>query len=125
MTKLAMNSNIKDKLVLAMDQGTTSSRAILFDSDYAIVEQAQCEFEQHFPNSGWVEHSAMDIWQTSLDTAQSRLSQCRRQCAEQIASIGITNQRETTVLWDRQTGEPIHQCHCLARSTHRRSLRQP
>ena len=107
MTKLAKNSNIKDKLVLAMDQGTTSSRAILFDSDYAIVEQAQCEFEQHFPNSGWVEHSALDIWQTSLDTARAGYQQSRVS-AEQIASIGITNQRETTVLWDRQTGEPIH-----------------
>ena len=107
MTKLAKNSNIKDKLVLAMDQGTTSSRAILFNSDYEIVEQAQCEFKQHFPNSGWVEHSALDIWQTSLDTAREAISKARVS-AEQIASIGITNQRETTVLWDRQTGEPIH-----------------
>jgi len=107
MTKLAKNSNLKDKLVLAMDQGTTSSRAILFNSDYGIVEQAQCEFKQHFPNSGWVEHSALDIWQTSLDTAREAISKARVS-AEQIASIGITNQRETTVLWDRQTGEPIH-----------------
>ena len=107
MTKLAKNSNIKDKLVLAMDQGTTSSRAILFNSDYEIVEQAQCEFKQHFPNSGWVEHSALDIWQTSLDTAREAISKAGVS-AEQIASIGITNQRETTVLWDRQTGEPIH-----------------
>ena len=107
MTKLAKNSNLKDKLVLAMDQGTTSSRAILFNSDYEIVEQAQCEFKQHFPNSGWVEHSALDIWQTSLDTAREAISKAGIS-AEQIASIGITNQRETTVLWDRQTGEPIH-----------------
>ncbi len=107
MTKLAKNSNLKDKLVLAMDQGTTSSRAILFNSDYEIVEQAQCEFKQHFPNSGWVEHSALDIWQTSLDTAREAISKAGVS-AEQIASIGITNQRETTVLWDRQTGEPIH-----------------
>jgi glycerol kinase len=100
-------SNAKDKLVLAMDQGTTSSRAILFDSSYAIVEQAQCEFEQHFPNSGWVEHSPMDIWQTSLDTARQAIANAGVS-AEQIASIGITNQRETSVIWDRQTGEPIH-----------------
>ena len=100
-------SNAKDKLVLAMDQGTTSSRAILFDSNYAIVEQAQCEFEQHFPNSGWVEHNPMDIWQTSLDTARQAIANAGVS-AEQIASIGITNQRETTVIWDRQTGEPIH-----------------
>ncbi len=107
MTKLAKNSNLKDKLVLAMDQGTTSSRAILFNSDYEIVEQAQCEFKQHFPNSGWVEHSAKDIWQTSLDTAREAIANAGVS-PEQIASIGITNQRETTVLWDRQTGEPIH-----------------
>jgi len=100
-------SNAKDKLVLAMDQGTTSSRAILFDSNYAIVEQAQREFEQHFPNSGWVEHNAMDIWQTSLDTARQAIANAGVN-AQQIASIGITNQRETTVIWDRQTGEPIH-----------------
>ena len=100
-------SNAKDKLVLAMDQGTTSSRAILFDSNYAIVEQAQCEFEQHFPNSGWVEHSAMDIWRTSLDTARQAIANAGVS-AGQIASIGITNQRETSVIWDRQTGEPIH-----------------
>ncbi len=102
-----MISKEKEKLVLAMDQGTTSSRAILFDSNYAIVEQAQCEFEQHFPNSGWVEHSAMDIWQTSLDTARQAIVNAGVN-AQQIASIGITNQRETTVIWDRQTGEPIH-----------------
>lgn len=100
-------SNAKDKLVLAMDQGTTSSRAILFDSNYAIVEQAQCEFAQYFPNSGWVEHSAMDIWQTSLDTARQAIASAGVG-AGQIASIGITNQRETAVIWDRQTGEPIH-----------------
>lgn len=102
-----MISNDKEKLVLAMDQGTTSSRALLFDGNYAIVEQAQCEFEQHFPNSGWVEHSAMDIWQTSLDTARQAIVNAAVD-ASQIAGIGITNQRETTVIWDRQTGEPIH-----------------
>ena len=102
-----MISKEKEKLILAMDQGTTSSRAILFDSNYAIVEQAQCEFEQHFPNSGWVEHSAMDIWQTSLDTARQAIANAGA-TAREIASIGITNQRETTVIWDRQTGQPIH-----------------
>jgi glycerol kinase len=100
-------SNAEDKLVLAMDQGTTSSRAILFDSNYAIVEQAQCEFEQHFPNSGWVEHNAMDIWKTSLSTARQAIAKAGIS-TQQIASIGITNQRETSVIWDRQTGEPIH-----------------
>ena len=100
-------SDAKDKLVLAMDQGTTSSRAILFDSNYAIVEQAQYEFEQHFPNSGWVEHSAIDIWQTSLDTAREAIAKAAVS-PSQIASIGITNQRETSLIWDRNSGEPIH-----------------
>jgi len=90
-----------------MDQGTTSSRAIIFDQQYAIVEQAQQEFAQHFPDSGWVEHSPADIWQTSLDTARQALANSGIS-ADQIAALGITNQRETTLLWDRQTGEPVY-----------------
>ncbi len=93
--------------ILAMDQGTTSSRAIIFDEQYAIVEQAQQEFAQHFPDSGWVEHSPADIWQTSLDTARQALANAGIS-ADQIAAIGITNQRETTLLWDRNSGEPIY-----------------
>ena len=93
--------------ILAMDQGTTSSRAILFDQQYAIVEQAQQEFPQHFPDSGWVEHSPADIWQTSLDTARQALANSGIS-ADQIAAIGITNQRETTLLWDRNSGEPVY-----------------
>jgi glycerol kinase len=93
--------------ILAMDQGTTSSRAIIFDTEYSIVEQAQQEFTQHFPDSGWVEHSAADIWQTSLDTALQAIAQAGIE-PEQIAGIGITNQRETTLLWDRNTGEPVY-----------------
>ena len=93
--------------ILAMDQGTTSSRAIIFDQQYAIVEQAQQEFAQHFPDSGWVEHSPADIWQTSLDTARQTLANSGIS-ADQIAALGITNQRETTLLWDRQTGEPVY-----------------
>ena len=93
--------------ILAMDQGTTSSRAILFDQQYAIVEQAQQEFPQHFPDSGWVEHSPADIWQTSLDTARQALANSGIS-ADQIAAIGITNQRETTLLWDRSSGEPVY-----------------
>jgi glycerol kinase len=90
-----------------MDQGTTSSRAIIFDGQYAIVEQAQQEFAQHFPDSGWVEHSPADIWQTSLDTARQALANAGMS-ADQIAAIGITNQRETTLLWDRNSGEPVY-----------------
>ena len=93
--------------ILAMDQGTTSSRAILFDTNYAIVEQAQIEFDQHFPDSGWVEHNPADIWQTSLDTAKQAIVQAGIN-PDQIAAIGITNQRETTLLWDRSNGEPIY-----------------
>ena len=95
------------KLILAMDQGTTSSRAILFNQQYAIVEQAQMEFDQHFPDSGWVEHNPADIWQTSLDTAKQAIAQAGIN-PDQIAAIGITNQRETTLLWDRNNGEPIY-----------------
>ena len=93
--------------ILAMDQGTTSSRAILFNQQYAIVEQAQMEFDQHFPDSGWVEHNPADIWQTSLDTAKQAVAQAGIK-PDQIAAIGITNQRETTLLWDRATDEPIY-----------------
>jgi glycerol kinase len=93
--------------ILSMDQGTTSSRAIIFDQQYAIVEQAQQEFAQHFPDSGWVEHNPADIWQTSLDTARQALTNSGIS-ADQIAAIGITNQRETTLLWDRNSGEPVY-----------------
>ena len=93
--------------ILAMDQGTTSSRAIIFDADYSIITQAQQEFTQHFPDSGWVEHNAADIWHTSLDTARMALQEAGIE-PQQIAGIGITNQRETTLLWDRRSGEPIY-----------------
>ena len=93
--------------ILSIDQGTTSSRAIIFDQQYAIVEQAQQEFAQHFPDSGWVEHNPADIWQTSLDTARQALANSGIS-ADQIAAIGITNQRETTLLWDRNSGEPVY-----------------
>ncbi|MGR3486298.1 MAG: glycerol kinase GlpK [Paracoccaceae bacterium] len=88
--------------ILAIDQGTTSSRAILFDEGLRPVAQAQREFAQHFPRSGWVEHDAEDIWDTVLATAKQAMGDAR------VAAIGITNQRETTLVWDRETGEPIH-----------------
>jgi glycerol kinase len=94
------------RFILALDQGTTSSRAILFDRNGRIAGIEQKEFPQHYPQSGWVEHDANDIWQSQLEVAQTLL---RRQSitAGDIAAIGITNQRETTVVWDRKTGEPI------------------
>ncbi len=93
--------------ILALDQGTTSSRAIVFDHAGAIRAVAQQEFRQFFPRAGWVEHDPREIWQTQLSTARAALGQAGMQAAD-IAAIGITNQRETTVVWDRRTGVPIH-----------------
>lgn len=98
---------MKAKYVLALDQGTTSCRAILFDKDVNIVGIAQKEFTQYYPRPGWVEHDAMDIWSTQLSVAREVLETHGLQTGE-IASIGITNQRETTVVWDRTSGRPIH-----------------
>ena len=93
--------------ILALDQGTTSSRAIVFNHDGSIRAVAQQEFRQIFPQAGWVEHDANEIWQTQLDTAREALKKANLTAAD-ITGIGITNQRETTVIWDRKTGEPIH-----------------
>ncbi|OYU26636.1 MAG: glycerol kinase [Burkholderiales bacterium PBB2] len=93
--------------LLALDQGTSSSRAIVFERSGRIVAMAQQEFAQHFPEPGWVEHDALEIWQSQLSTAQAALRQADLRAAD-IAAVGITNQRETTVLWDRQTGQPLH-----------------
>ncbi len=91
--------------ILAMDQGTTSSRAIVFDGDMKPVASAAEEFPQHFPASGWVEHDPADIWRTSLSTAKAALAKAG---VAQPDAIGITNQRETTIIWDRHTGEPVY-----------------
>ena len=93
--------------ILALDQGTTSSRAIVFDHAGAIRATAQKEFPQIFPQAGWVEHDPREIWSSQLEVARAALAQAGLK-AEDIAAIGITNQRETTVVWDRRTGEPIH-----------------
>ena len=92
--------------VMAMDAGTTSNRCILFARHGNICAMAQREFTQHFPQPGWVEHDAMEIWSTMLGTAVEAMSKLGIR-AEQIAAIGITNQRETTIVWDKQTGIPI------------------
>jgi glycerol kinase len=92
--------------VLAIDQGTTSTRSLLFDADGRPRAQAQQELRQHYPQPGWVEHDAEEIWQATLATARAVLEE-RRLAARDIAAIGITNQRETTVLWERGTGRPI------------------
>ncbi|MFQ6547957.1 glycerol kinase GlpK [Aestuariibius sp. 2305UL40-4] len=93
--------------ILAIDQGTTSSRAILFDGERRIKAMAQEEFPQHFPRSGWVEHDPADIWSTTASTCRGAMERAGVR-AEDIAAIGITNQRETTLVWDRETGEAIH-----------------
>ena len=94
------------KYVVALDQGTTSSRAIVFDHGGAVVSMAQQEFTQHFPQPGWVEHDAEDIWRSQLAVLREALGEARLS-GRDIAAIGITNQRETTVVWDRRTGEPV------------------
>ncbi|HEY1609010.1 MAG TPA: FGGY family carbohydrate kinase, partial [Paraburkholderia sp.] len=94
------------RYVLALDQGTTSSRAILFDEGGAVRGLDQREFAQHFPRDGWVEHDPTDIWQTQLATARGALARAGVTAAD-VAALGITNQRETTILWDRRTGVPI------------------
>ena len=95
------------RYVLALDQGTTSSRSILFDHAGNVVSVAQREFAQHYPQPGWVEHDAVEIWESQLATAREALEKADV-AASDVAAIGITNQRETTVLWDRETGVPLH-----------------
>ncbi len=93
-------------LILAIDQGTTSSRAMVFAADGKVVAQAQKEFTQHFPADGWVEHDPLEIWSVTTEVCRAALAQLNNNQA--VAGIGITNQRETTLVWDRQTGEPVY-----------------
>ena len=96
-----------EQLLLSIDQGTTSSRAMLFAKDGQSVHTAQKEFTQHFPQPGWVEHDAEEIWQTTVDVCKNAIKAASDRNAALVAA-GITNQRETTVVWDRNTGVPIH-----------------
>jgi glycerol kinase len=93
--------------IIAIDQGTTSSRAIVFDTDFRNLATGQQEFQQHFPDSGWVEHEPEDIWNTTVLTMRAAMDKVGASAGD-IAAIGITNQRETTLIWDRDTGKPIH-----------------
>src|SRR5246127_1101244 len=93
--------------VLAIDQSTTSSRAMVFGDDLSVAAIAQAEFPQHFPASGWVEHDPEDIWSSTVATCRDALKKAGVS-AKDIAAIGITNQRETVVVWDRATGKAIH-----------------
>lgn len=93
--------------ILAIDQGTTSTRSIIFDENLKVISTAQEEFNQHFPQSGWVEHNPKDLLSTTIDTCKSAFSQ-KSIDPKKIAAIGITNQRETTLVWDKNTGEPVY-----------------
>ena len=99
------------KYILSLDQGTTSSRAMVFDHAAKVIALAQTPFAQHFPKAGWVEHDATEIWTTTLAMARQAIAQASsmlgRDITPDIAALGITNQQETTVVWDRATGEPI------------------
>ena len=95
------------KYIMALDAGTTSSRCILFNKKGEVVSLAQKEFSQYFPQSGWVEHDAMEIWHTQYMVATQAMAKINA-TAKDIAAIGITNQRETTIVWDKETGEPVH-----------------
>ena len=98
------------KYIMALDAGTTSNRCILFDENGEIRSVAQKEFTQYFPQSGWVEHDANEIWLTQYAVASEALSKANAK-ADDIAAIGITNQRETTIVWDKETGDPV--CHAI------------
>ena len=104
---MAIQIVMSNRYILSLDQGTTSSRTLLIDQGGQIVSIAQKEFKQYYPKPGWVEHDADEIWSTQSGTIAEVLAKAKIQ-PEQIAAIGITNQRETTVVWDRRTGHPIH-----------------
>ena len=95
------------KYVMALDAGTTSNRCILFNEKGEICSMAQKEFRQFFPNPGWVEHDADEIWASMLGVAVEAMSRIGAEAAD-IAAIGITNQRETTIVWDKNTGQPVY-----------------
>ncbi len=97
---------MQPNLILSIDQGTTSTRAIVFDPSFAPVSSAQIELTQHFPKPGWVEHDAEEIWSATLQVCRDAIAKAGG--VEKIAAIGITNQRETVVVWDRKTGAPVH-----------------
>ncbi|MBT61911.1 glycerol kinase GlpK [Coraliomargarita sp. SDUM461003] len=97
----------QDKYILAFDQGTTSSRSIIFDHDGKVVAVAQKEFQQIYPKPGWVEHDPMEIWSSQSSTAAEAISRADLS-ADSIAAVGVTNQRETTIVWDKKTGKPVY-----------------
>ena len=95
------------KIILSIDQGTTSSRSILFDLKGKKIFSSQYEFKQIFPNLGWVEHNPEEIWKVTLKTIKEAIKKSKR-LKVKVISIGITNQRETTILWDKNKGKPVY-----------------
>lgn len=104
---LTTSGFVMKDFIIAIDQGTTSSRAIVFDTAFRNVGTGQQEFPQHFPDSGWVEHDPEDIWDTTVATVREAMDRANVSASD-IAAIGMTNQRETTLIWDRETGKTIH-----------------
>ena len=98
--------NFRHKYVLAIDQGTTTSRAILFNRQGQVITLSQKTFQQYFPKPGWVEHDPMEIWASQVSVLSEAMNKIAA-LPEQIHAIGITNQRETTIIWDKKTGCPI------------------
>ena len=92
---------------MALDQGTTSSRAIIFNHNGTIVSTANKEFRQIYPKPGWVEHDPIEIWSSQIEVAKGALNKARLEATD-MAAIGITNQRETTIIWDKKTGKPVY-----------------
>ena len=95
------------KVILAIDQGTTSTRAIIFSTSGNKIFSSQLEFKQYFPKNGWVEHNPNEIWNTTLKVIKNVIKKCKKKKIN-IITIGITNQRETTVLWDKTSGKPVY-----------------
>ena len=95
------------KYLLAIDQGTSSTRSVLYDDKGRFIDSSQLEFKQYFPKEGWVEHNPEEIWESVLSTLSS-LAKRNSLVSKDIASIGITNQRETTIVWDKKDGKPIY-----------------
>ncbi|MBU2563382.1 MAG: glycerol kinase, partial [Actinobacteria bacterium] len=95
------------KYIIALDQGTTGSRAIIFNHNGTIVSTASKEFRQIYPKPGWVEHNPIEIWSSQIEVAKAALDKAGLE-PKDIAAIGITNQRETTIVWDKKTGKPVY-----------------
>src|SRR3954466_12305722 len=104
---LSHTCGVNSRYIAAIDQGTTSTRCIIFDADAAIVSIDQREHRQHYPKPGWVEHDAAEIWHNTEAVVRGALDRAGLSRAD-LAAVGITNQRETTLLWDAETGEPVH-----------------